>query len=266
MNYFFFLLCLPAIDVFGQAFSPAPYLGMGQVSLAQEGLYALAGNPAGLQGIAGLEVAAAYQQHYFLPDVASQGLFLGMPISSASRLGLRLNSYGIFQVRSFVEASIVWSRAFGKNFAGSVSLNHHADRISKYSTARNFSLDLGLRYKWDSTLSFGLFYKNAAGHNLGTLSTMRIEQELGFGLSYCFSELLLFGADLLRLFPDQMLYKVGLAFVLHPAFTIRVGTLGSPMQYTAGFGIKQRRWYFDMASNFHSKLGSSPQLAIRYAF
>lgn len=266
MKSYILLICMAAAELQAQSLLPAPYLGMGGAAIAQDGLYALLGNPAGLLELQRLEVAICYEQAYFIKDLARQGLLVAVPIGAFNKLGLRLSNYGIAHVSSLLQSGISWTHAFGSTLSMSISLNHHQYYLANYQNNHSYSLDLGMLYRWRAGLAFGFFFKNVAGNAFATSVAEYLPRELGLGLAYSFSESLRFASDLLLSLPGALIYRLGLDYTIHPQFSIRVGSMVNPFQYTAGFGWASRSWFIDIASRFHSKLGTSPQLGIRYVF
>ncbi|SMG51389.1 PorV/PorQ family protein [Sphingobacterium psychroaquaticum] len=266
MRRWIVMLFVISVELSAQEFSPAPFLGMGNTAIAQEGLFSLAGNPSGLSLLAHPQIASAYQQHFMSSDLATQALLFGMPVMKQTALGFAVTNYGIYGVASFMQSGISVARAFGEQIRTSVTVNYHQYTITRYSAQRSLSADLGFIYKFSEHVSGGLFYKNINDARFNTEIDQRIARTLGIGFTFHFSDELLLGGDIVHMFPKQMQYRGGLSYGFHPHFIVRFGALSNPIQYTAGAGFKHRSWQFDFATLFHSKLGSSPQLSLAYAF
>lgn len=266
MRRWILMLFVISVELSAQEFSPAPFLGMGNTAIAQEGLFALAGNPSGLSLLASPQIASAYQQHFMSGDLATQALLFGIPILERTALGVAVTNYGIYGVASFMRSGLSVARAFGEQIRTSVTLNYHQYTITRYSAQRSLSADLGFIYRFSEHVAGGLFYKNISAARFNTTVDQRIERELGFGFTYSLSKEVLVGGDMVYMFPKQMQYRGGLSYGFHPDFIVRFGALSNPIQYTAGAGFAHKRWQFDFATLFHARLGSSPQLSLAYVF
>lgn len=257
---------LGPLCMYAQEFSPAPFLGMGKAAFAQGGVYAIAANPAGLQDLHGLELAVAYQAHFLKADIATQGILVAVPVAPSSRIGLAVTKYGLKDVSSLLRAGLSWSRSFGKQLSASATLNYHQYRVVRYRSGNDVSADLGFFYRITQDLRTGFFFRNIGNNSFPTTSDQPIPRELGIGFSYVFSPEVLLAADLVKTFPHQLIYRVGLSYAPHPNLVLRAGSLSNPIQYTAGFGLRHKKWRFEWANLFHVKLGSSPQFLMAYAF
>jgi len=249
-----------------QEFSPAPFLGAGKTALAQKGIYSLSANTSGIAQLRRTEVAVSYQQHFVKTDIASQAILLGIPLKSQGAIGLSLTNYGIFGVSSFLRGGLTYARAFGSQFLTSITANYHQYQVTNYHTSKAFSADLGVQYLWSERFHIGAFFRNISQSAFPTTLDQRIARELGLGLCYYLSEELTLGGDVLKEFPHRLVYRGGLSYAFDTRFVLRGGATSTPVQYTAGAGFVAKDWQFDFASSFHSKLGTSPQLSVRYAF
>lgn len=266
MRIWMLLTLLGAWNLYAQEFSPAPFLGMGKATVAQTGLYAIVTNPAGLQAVQGLEIAIAYQQHFLKADIATQGILVALPLAQSSRIGIALTKYGLKDVNSLLRAGISWNRSFGNQLSASTTINYHQYYVRGYRLERAVSADLGFQYSISATLRTGVFFKNIGNNSFPTAASPPLSRQIGMGFSYAFSEELLIAVDFVKTFPHQLLYRVGMSYSPHPKIVLRVGSLSNPIQYTAGMGVKYKKWQFEWANLFHVKLGSSPQFMMAYAF
>ena len=266
MRIWILVALLGRLSLHGQEFSPAPSLAMGKTAAAHTGLSVISSNPAGLYTLTSVELAAAYEQHFLKADIASQALLLGAPITASSRIGLGLFKNGLKDVSSLLRVGASWCRLFGDFFSASITINYHQYQVRSYGSAKAFSADLGLLYRFSNALQTGLYFKNIGNQVFSSNIDQPIDREIGLGFSYTFSDELTLAADLVRRFPQEQSYRAGFSYRPHPKLVLRAGVLSNPIQYTAGVGFKHKAWHFEWAQLFHFKLGASPQLLMAYAF
>ncbi|WP_437921875.1 hypothetical protein [Sphingobacterium sp. LRF_L2] len=239
---------------------------MGKAAIAQEGIYALQDNPAGISRLPKPVVAAAYQQHFGNVDLATQAFYLATPLFNSTVLGLNLSNYGLFGVSSLLRGAGSFTRAFGTHLRASVTANYHQYMLEGNYSQRRFSADLGIQYWLDENTCFGLSAKNIGRATFSTVVDQRISRNLGLGAFIRLSSELELAADALLDEFSQQVYRAGLAYYFDKRFVIRGGAVTQPLTYTAGCGFRKSNWQIDFASSFHSKLGSSPQIALAYVF
>ncbi|MFD2968264.1 hypothetical protein [Sphingobacterium bambusae] len=259
------LLLVMAFRLSAQQFSPAPFLGAGGASVAQDGIFALQDNPAGLTSLKRLAAGSAFQQHFVGTDIASQAFYLAIPVFSGSWLGFTVTNYGVFELSSLMRSGASFVRSFG-HFSASVGVNYHQFAVHSYQSERQFSGDLGFQFRGIDHLSLGLFWRNIAQAKFSTLVDQRIVQEVGVGALAQVTSQLEAVVDVWREHPETWRYRSGLIYRFSEQFCLRGGFASSPFQYTGGVGFMKGKWAFDLASAFHVTLGSSPQLALSYAF
>ncbi len=254
-----------AFRLSAQQFSPAPFLGAGGASVAQVGIFTLQDNPAGLTSLQRLAVGSAFQQHFVGTDIATQAFYLAFPVFPNYWLGFTITNYGVFELSSFMRSGASFVRTFG-HFSASVNVNYHQFVVQAYQSERQFSADLGFQFRGIDHLSLGLFWRNIAQAKFSTLVDQRIVQEVGVGALAQVTSQLDAVVDVWREHPETWRHRSGLVYRISEQFCLRGGFVSIPFQYTAGVGFTSGKWAFDLASAFHVTLGSSPRLALSYAF
>lgn len=260
------VMLLISSQLSAQHIVPAPFQGMGGASLAQSGVFALAYSPVGAADLESVKIAAAYQQHFLVTDIATQAILLGLPLKNNSVVGLALVNYGIFDLNSFVRTSFAYSKNFGNNITASLSGNYHLYAVKQYQSESTFSADLSFMYKWTDFLQTAILFKNIGNSRLSTTVDERLERELGIGFLYKISSDIHIAADVVKDFSTDILYRAGVSYFFTPLFCMRTGASSGPLQYTAGCGFADGKWTVDFAFTYHRYLNMSPQLAMSYAF
>lgn len=260
------ILLLLAPKLYAQTFNAAPLLAMGNTGLAQRSLYSLTNNPAGIAGLVQSQIGLAHQSHFLTSDIQSQAVYAVLPFGSSHTMGLSANNYGLPNVSSFLTLKGVYAKRFGHTFATAIAANYHRFYVRNYESEQTISLDLGFQYYVGDKLTFGALARNATSSVFQDNIPQYIAQEFAFGFSYLVSEQLQVSSDIYYDIHEAFNFRGGLAYWFDPRLAIRGGAASHPMQYFGGIGLLVKKIQVDMASSFHPKLGTSPQLAVSYGF
>lgn len=261
------LVCvLLSLQLSAQTFNAAPNLAMGNTGIAREGVYNLSTNPAGIASVSSATVAAAYQQHFMTADLTSQALFAVVPFRTQSHLGLHLRQYGVRDASNLTTIGATLTRTFGRQIRTSITANWHHYAVRQYLSEQGLSVDLGFQYMLGPVV-VGALFRNISGTAFSNeVDDQRIPQELAFGATYRLSGEVYVSADYVHDTAGQYDVRAGVEYRFDKRFMIRGGASSHPVQYHAGAGLLIRQFQVDFASSFHPQLGTSPQVALRYAF
>lgn len=260
------ILLLLCTQLCAQPFNAAPLLGMGNTGLAHQSLFNVTNNPAGIATIDGPQVGLAYQHHFLSTEIQSQAAFAAIPFLGSNTIGFSANSYGLKNVSNLLTLRGVYAKRFGKSFATSISANYHRYYVRNYQSDHTVSLDLGLQYYASDDLTFGALARNLSSSMFQDYISEYIPEEYGVGFSYRLSEQLMVSSDVYYDLREQFNFRGGLAYHFDARLVIRGGAASHPAQYFGGVGLQIKKIQIDIASSFHPRLGTSPQLALSYGF
>lgn len=257
------LLC---VTLNAQTFNAAPYLAMGNTGIAQESVFSIANNPAGISRVTKPHLGLAYQSHFLSTEVQSQAVFAVLPFASSHAVGLSVNRYGLKEVSTSLTLRAAYTKCFGNSISTSVSVNYHRYYVRNYHNDQTISLDLGFQYYWGENLIIGALARNATSAMFQDETLEYIPEEYALGFSYQLSEQLQVSSDIYYDIREHLNFRGGFAFWFDPRLVIRGGAASRPTQYFVGVGLLVQQIQFDIASSFHPRLGTSPQLAVSYGF
>ncbi|MBE8719506.1 PorV/PorQ family protein [Sphingobacterium pedocola] len=258
------LLLFASIKLQAQQFNAAPNLGMGNTGLARQSIYSIGLNPAGIAALTNVSVALAYQQHFLSSEIQSQAAYLNIPLKPLGGVGLGVNSYGIHGVSTLLTVRSIYARQFGNQIFSAIGLNYHQFYVKNYGNDQTFSVDLGIQVKMSPHLLIGALIRNISSAHYKEDVEQRIPREIGLGLNYEVSEHLSLVSDVYYDFLSEMNYRAGIEFAFDHRFKLRGGAMSNPLHYFAGIGLILNKIQIDIASSFHPKLGTSPQIAMAY--
>lgn len=259
------VLSLFSLELSAQSFNAAPNLATGNTGIAREGIYNLSTNPAGIASISGVVVGSAYQQHFMMSDLSSQALFVASPLQGNNFLGLHLRQYGVRDASNLWTGGLTFARSFGQNIRTSITANWHNYMVQQYISEHSFSADLGFQYLMDK-VTLGAFARNISKAMYSKEIDQRIPQELAIGMVYQLSKEINLSTDFVHDTAGHSEIRSGFEYKFDQRVVMRGGAASNPWQYFAGVGLLIQKLQVDIASSFHPRLGSSPQLALSYAF
>lgn len=260
------LIMLLPLSVYGQNLNPAPFLAMGNTGVSQRGIYSLAKNPAGMI-LPSLSLATAYQNHFVGSQIQTLGLFAASPIFSSSAVGVKVISYGLPELVKFNAFGVSYVKRIGPHLSSSLTFNHHRYFVRGQVSDKAYSADLGFQWIVLESLVLGVHYRNITAAHFIEYVDQSIPQELQLGFLYNLSSDLAFSCDVSRDgISDLTQVNMGASYAPSRKVFFSGGVSTSPQQYYAGIGLVFDAFRMDLASSFHPRLGSSPQVSICYAF
>lgn len=266
MIYRVILLLLLCASSQAQTFNAAPFQGAGNTGIALKSIYSITNNASGLVHIKSPTLAIAYQPHFLSSDISTQALYLAIPLKRSNTFGLSMNNYGLAGVSSLLTISGAYVRAFGAYFSTSASLNYHSFNIKSYGRDQTFSVDLGFQISILEQLDIGAIFRNISNEMFAEDIDQYLASEIGFGIKYDISRDIILTTDLYYDAIQNLNVRSGIAYNIAKAFLCRAGVSSGPIQFFAGLGIDMGQFKIDCSSAFHAQLGSSPQIALSYAF
>ncbi|NGF55010.1 conjugal transfer protein TraF [Parapedobacter sp. SGR-10] len=255
-----------ALNLHAQTFNAAPFLGMGNTGLGQTAVYSISNNPTGIASLDEVQVAAAYQYHFLSSEIRTQAVYFAMPLSETHTLALGANNHGLQGVSSLLTLRGAYARCFGQSFSAGISVNYHRYYVKNYDSDHTVSLDLGFQYAIDERLILGALARNVSRASYRDDVLQYVPTEYGMGFCYTLVEGLRIASDVYYDPHTKFDYRGGIEYGIDSRIFLRGGAASHPLQYFAGAGIVWKNIRADMASSFHPRLGTSPQLALAYGF
>jgi len=237
-------------------------MAMGYSSVAFTGINNAFGNPAGLAGLKTFEAALFAQQRFLIGDLSDFSMAAAIPTSSGV-LGLSLQYFGV-EAYNEQKIGLVYARPLMEKLSIGAQIDFLNTRIPEYGNAGLLTFGIGFHSQLSEQISLG-------GHLYSPVRVALTEDEdlptlLTFGLFYQPSKQLGITAELVKHIDYEISVRAGIEYSINKVLFLRVGTMTQPSQVTFGLGLAlENGLKIDVASAYHSTLGISPGIGIRYA-
>lgn len=267
-KFFTSIYLIFAISTFAQVYPQmgARSAGMAGVGLTLNDVYAVYNNPGAFGALEETSVGLNYENRFLLKEISTQALAFGYHSKNNGNFGLQFQQYG-FSLYRELQGGLTYGRELFRDFYGGFSLNFHSIQLGEnYGSRNSASGSLGIYYEASKTLHFGVRVQNISRTKLADLEDERLPTRFGLGLTYYFSEILLWSLEAEKTIIHPVNVKSALEVHLHEVLYLRLGVNSYPFQSSFGFGIKLNKFQFDMATMWHNTLGISPSAGLKYSF
>ncbi|MFC3197957.1 hypothetical protein ACFOET_10060 [Parapedobacter deserti] len=258
------ILLLISYESIAQTYLGPRFQAMGNTGAALQGIYSLAVNPAGLSALERPTVSLDYQHHFFATDITTQSAMLGVP-TRLGTFGLAVRQYGLKGAFDDIKAGFSFAKQLAPYFILGMSASFHQLYVPNYLSTSALSVDVGMQYLFGEGAIVGLQYANVGKADYGSDAYGTIPAYLRIGVSYPLVAVLV-SADVVYRAVGSLGGHLGIEYRLGEVLHLRGGLSVNPMERHAGFGFHWQRLTFNTAASFHSRLGTSPQIGLCYAF
>jgi hypothetical protein len=269
MKKILFLICsFAVVCANGQVYPQfgARSNGLGGTALNLNDVWSVYNNPGAFGAIDKTELGFNYENRYLLKELSQQSLAFGYHTKKNGNFGLHLQQYGFSLYREMI-GGVTYGAQLFNNFYGGLSVNFHSIQLGGNYGARNTASGaLGLYYKLNRELSFGVRILNISRVKLADYQDERLPTAFALGTMYQFSEMLSWSLEAEKSILQPINVKTGLEIHPHDILYLRLGVNSYPFQSSFGFGVLLDKFQIDMATTWHSVLGISPSAGLKYSF
>lgn len=164
--------------------------------------------------------------------------------------------------------NLLYGIPIGQRIAMGVGFHylHSGTSDPYYEPLNRMTFSLALRYAPTKAFSVGFRAFNPSAVVSDADASPRLPALLNLGLSYRLTERLLAVAEVEKDLQHLATFRFGVEYLFHEVYAFRVGVNTQPAVYTFGFGLRKEHFGADIAAEFHSVLGLTPQLSLNYRF
>ena len=174
-------------------------------------------------------------------------------------LGMRYQKFG-FALYLEQQVGLTYGHLFGQRLGLGVTVRGLEVRVAQRVTRRWAVFDLGVQAVLKKGVTWGLAAWNAGGTRMGVLGQggmMGLGVEVGEGVVLV--------VDIQKESGMPTGSGVGLEYRLREGILLRVGAGGHPERVAAGMGVRKGWMQVDYAALFHTVLGVSHRVSMRFS-
>lgn len=261
--YLSILFILIAIQINGQLLG-ARNAAMAQVSLSQDDAFSSLQNISKLAESTRLEIGITAQSSFLLKELKKANLVLKIPLFKGG-FGFRYFQYGYAHYLKN-QFEFAYSIPFNSSFSMGVKINFLLHQLGEKRPANYFLYpDVGMNYAINEKTEVGILLSNISLSRVEQNSQLIPLPSILMGFSYRINKKFRLHLESMLNIDQDVELKFAFEYNIHEYFFLRSGSNLSENSIAFGFGIKFSNWQVDFASSYHSTLGFSPAISLRYA-
>lgn len=216
-------------------------------------------NPAAISLSQGLEFSAMDLKLYGMDELKYNFFNFTFPATPVGTFGVAYSQFGPLNYQENI-VSVGYGLKINQLSFG-LLFDFLNLEITDAGSANTFGIDVGVLYKANTKLSFGLSAKNINGATFGTYRE-GVPSRNQLGIGWRFSENALASLDLLNYSRDSNIYVVGGLELSYKWISFRGGMQFNPAMYSLGVGFGPEWLKIDYAYAMHNYLLSQNQFSV----
>ncbi len=240
-------------------------MGMGGISVTQNGLWSVYNNQAGLAGIERTTLGVHFANRYLLGSLSDQIIGLAVP----TKFGVIGGSFYHFGNANYneIKAGLAYARSFGERFSFGLQLDFWRFSLAQeYGSKSAITFEAGILAKLSNEITLGAQVYNPVRTKISDYADERIPLEYSLGISYAISSNFTAAAEVSKQEDFGARAHFGMEYLFGKGFYARAGFITNPSEYTFGFGLMLKKLQIDFGTGIHSTLGYSPSVSLIYTF
>jgi hypothetical protein len=220
-------------------------------------------NPGALGELKEMQIGISYENRFLLKQLQSQGLVFAQPLKvGVISVGAQL--YGFNEYRT-QRIGAGYSMKLAEFLYAGVQLNYQGVRLNEnYGTNHSVSAEAGVQAVIGEKWRVGVSVFNIGRAKLSTFEDDRYSTMMRLGAGYKVSEKVLILAEAFKNLDYKTSFKVGLEYQAFKNFYLRGGAASEPVEFAFGVGYKWKVIQLDIGTNYHQRLGWSPNVSFSY--
>ena len=234
---------------------------MANTSVTLTDLWSIYHNQAGLGYLENISIGAFHQLGY-IKEQNIQGITFALPTKTGT-IGASYSYYGFSQYNE-MQAGLAYGKTFSDYFAVGLQLNYLYSHIAgNYGTVESVNFEIGLLSKPIDNLLIGAHVYNPSKSKMGDEEIPTI---FNLGVSYLFSDKVLFAIGTEKDLEHDAIFKAGLDYKLIEYVSLQAGISTNPTKYSFGIGFHYINIDAHVGFINHQTLGFTPSFSLNYGF
>lgn len=234
---------------------------MANTSVTLTDIWSIYHNQAGLGYIENISIGAFHQSGY-IKEQNIQGISFALPTKTGT-IGASYSYYGFSQYNE-MQAGLAYGKTFSDYFAVGIQLNYLRNHIAgNYGSAETVNFEIGILSQPLENLIIGAHVYNPSRSKMGDEEIPTI---FNLGISYLFSEKVLFAIGTEKDIEQDAIFKAGLDYQLIEFVSLQAGVSSNPSKYSFGIGFHYITIDAHVGFVNHQTLGFTPSFSLSYGF
>jgi len=200
-----------------------------------------------------------WEQPYGIPELAGRTLLVGFPVSKYRGLA-SVQDRGDEAYRE-QSVALHCERAIQPGLDGSIGLSWHRLTIDGLPTGNAVELDLQARKQVGDDVRFAMAWRNPLRARLSNYED-RLPESLTLGAAFSPDRATTLVLDVEQEAGWPIDVRGGIEMQVLKSLLVRAGTRFDPVEYGAGFTVRQSKLRFHYALNWHRDLGATHALGL----
>jgi len=234
---------------------------MSNTSVTLTDIWSIYHNQAGLGYLEDISVGVFHQSGY-IKEQNIQGISFALPTKTGT-IGASYSYYGYSQYNE-MQAGLAYGKSFSKYFAVGLQLNYLRSHIvGNYGDASTVNFEIGILSQPIDNLFIGAHFYNPSRSKM---EGEEIPTIFNLGISYLFSEKVMFAIGTEKDLDNNAIFKVGLDYKLIDFVSLQAGISTNPSKYSFGIGFHYININAHVGFSNHQTLGFTPSFTLSYGF
>ncbi|NOQ27856.1 MAG: hypothetical protein GQ564_21045 [Bacteroidales bacterium] len=256
-----FCIITKAFPIQDQNIESGKAAAMANASVTLTDIWSIYHNQAGLGHLKNISIGA-FHQSGFIKEQNIQGIAFALPTKTGT-IGASYSYYGFSQYNE-MQAGLAFGRSFSKYFSIGLQLNYlHTQIAGIYGTANSINFEIGILSQPIDNLFIGAHVYNPTHSKMGE---EEIPTVFNLGVSYLFSEKVLFAVGTEKDLNQEAIFKAGIDYKLIDFISLQAGISTNPTKYSFGIGFHYERIIAHVGFVNHQTLGYTPSFTLSYGF
>lgn len=238
---------------------------MGRSSVAEQSLWSIQNNPAGLALLQGWHCGVYYENQWFLKETAFKTGVMTKQWDGIGTFGLSVSQFGSSDYNEN-KFGIAYARDFGPYLQMGLQIDYLLLHWGEnYPNRGALCLEFGIQSQVTGKLRLGAYLFNPFRIRLKTVNSDTLPIVMRFGLSYRFTENFIGQCEVEKAGDKKGVnLRSGFEYAVFKSFFIRAGAQYNPNLLSFGAGYKTKHINVDVSAQMHQALGASLQIGISY--
>lgn len=229
----------------------------------QKDIFSASKNIANLSQLTNLNIGLASKNNFLVKELQQSILVIGFPIFKGSG-AFSIYRFG-YQLYNELHIAFAYALVLSPSLSLGLKINYNHIIIRELNSFKSSIFpDIGLNYKVNKHIEFGLVLTNLTLSKISDSAIGVWPSTANIGLQYAINKNLKMFLETMFGVQSRLNIKYGIEYRVQSLFSILFGIQSHPSTFSFGIGINLKRLKIDLSSSYHSFLGFSPSLSLRF--